>query len=274
MLSEIGDKGKKISLTIPKLSPLKVNSIHFETNLNCHKKLSQDHFHKNLLFTEIKNSRKKFKHPSLGKIRHFSNNEYQHNTLEDNKFKQIEMLIGDLIKNGSVNIKNKILFLCKDVIQKLNEKETGKLGTSYSTNDIYEEKIMDLNLKFDYLSKENEKIKTFLNKKFNDINSMYKEFSIFNSKVKKLNLGKLKLLNPKRKSINISHLLKNKEKHQSKIEDTEASNKSLQKTKFQRNLTEININNNFQTNGNDLSNLTFNEIEYSNHKAQTEITES
>ena len=274
MLSEIGDKGKKISLTIPKLSPLKVNSIHFETNLNCHKKLSQDHFHKNLLFTEIKNSRKKFKHPSLGKIRHFSNNEYQHNTLEDNKFKQIEMLIGDLIKNGSVNIKNKILFLCKDVIQKLNEKETGKLGTSYSTNDIYEEKIMDLNLKFDYLSKENEKIKTFLNKKFNDINSLYKEFSIFNSKVKKLNLGKLKLLNPKRKSINISHLLKNKEKHQSKIEDTEASNKSLQKTKFQRNLTEININNNFQTNGNDLSNLTFNEIEYSNHKAQTEITES
>lgn len=274
MLSEIGDKGKKISLTIPKLSPLKVNSIHFETNLNCHKKLSQDQFHKNLLFTEIKNSRKKFKHPSLGKIRHFSNNEYQHNTLEDNKFKQIEMLIRDLIKNGSVNIKNKILFLCKDVIQKLNEKETGKLGTSYSTNDIYEEKIMDLNLKFDYLSKENEEIKTFLNKKFNDINSMYKEFSIFNSKVKKLNLGKLKLLNPKRKSINISHLLKNKEKHQSKIEDTEASNKSLQKTKFQRNLTEININNNFQTNGNDLSNLTFNEIEYSNHKAQTEITES
>lgn len=274
MLSEIGDKGKKISLTIPKLSPLKVNSIHFETNLNCHKKLSQDQFHKNLLFTEIKNSRKKFKHPSLGKIRHFSNNEYQHNTIEDNKFKQIEMLIGDLIKNGSVNIKNKILFLCKDVIQKLNEKETGKLGTSYSTNDIYEEKIMDLNLKFDYLSKENEKIKTFLNKKFNDINSMYKEFSIFNSKVKKLNLGKLKLLNPKRKTINISHLLKNKEKNHSKIEDTEASNKSLQKTKFQRNLTEININNNFQNNGNDLSNLTFNEIEYSNHKAQTEITES
>lgn len=274
MLSEIGDKGKKISLTIPKLSPLKVNSIHFETNLNCHKKLSQDQFHKNLLFTEIKNSRKKFKHPSLGKIRHFSNNEYQHNTLEDNKFKQIEMLIGDLIKNGSVNIKNKILFLCKDVIQKLNEKETGKLGTSYSTNDIYEEKIMDLNLKFDYLSKENEKIKTFLNKKFNDINSMYKEFSIFNSKVKTLNLGKLKLLNPKRKTINISHLLKNKEKNHSKIEDTEASNKSLQKTKFQRNLTEININNNFQNNGNDLSNLTFNEIEYSNHKAQTEITES
>lgn len=274
MLSEIGDKGKKISLTIPKLSPLKVNSIHFETNLNCHKKLSQDQFHKNLLFTEIKNSRKKFKHPSLGKIRHFSNNEYQHNTLEDNKFKQIEMLIRDLIKNGSVNIKNKILFLCKDVIQKLNEKETGKLGTSYSTNDIYEEKIMDLNLKFDYLSKENEEIKTFLNKKFNDINSMYKEFSIFNSKVKKLNLGKLKLLNPKRKSINISHLLKNKEKHQSIIEDTEASNKSLQKTKIQKNLTEININNNFQTNGNDLSNLTFNEIEYSNHKAQTEITES
>ena len=274
MLSEIGDKGKKISLTIPKLSPLKVNSIHFETNLNCHKKLSQDQFHKNLLFTEIKNSRKKFKHPSLGKIRHFSNNEYQHNTIEDNKFKQIEMLIGDLIKNGSVNIKNKILFLCKDLIQKLNEKETGKLGTSYSTNDIYEEKIMDLNLKFDYLSKENEKIKTFLNKKFNDINSMYKEFSIFNSKVKTLNLGKLKLLNPKRKTINISHLLKNKEKNHSKIEDTEASNKSLQKTKFQRNLTEININNNFQNNGNDLSNLTFNEIEYSNHKAQTEITES
>lgn len=274
MLSEIGDKGKKISLTIPKLSPLKINSIHLETNINCHKKLSQNQFHKGLLFTEIKNSRKKFKHPSLGKIRNFNNIEFQQSTLEDNKFKQIEMLIEGLIKTGSVNVKNKLLFLCKDVIEKLSEKETCKLGNSYSTNDIYEEKIMDLNLKFDYLSKENQKIKNFLNKKFNDINSMHKELSIFNSKERKLNLGKLKLLNPKRRSMNISHLLKNKEKHPTKIEDTKASNKSLQLTRFPKNLGEININNNIETNGNDLSNLTFNENEYSNHKVQTETTES
>ena len=126
------------------------------------------------------------------------------------------------------------------------------------SDNVFEEKISDLNMKFDYLSKENSKIKAYLHKKFDEMTNMYKEFAMFNSHVKKFDLSKLKLLNPKRKSMNISHLLK------SKVKDKPHH-------RLIRNTTDININNSNCINNNcDFSNLTFNEIDYNSNKANTE----
>ena len=178
------------------------------------------------------------------------------NISEENKFKQLQSLVSDIEANGSFIVKGKLVELCKDIIKRLSRFEDTKI--SNSSDNVFEEKISDLNMKFDYLSKENSKIKAYLHKKFDEMTNMYKEFAMFNSHVKKFNLSKLKLLNPKRKSINISHLLK------SKVKDKPHH-------RLIRNTTDININNSNCINNNcDFSNLTFNAIDYNSNKANTE----
>lgn len=236
------DKIKKVHLSIPKLSPLKINNVFLNTHskhINNNMNLSR------ILITEPKLERKKLKH-------HTVNKKEENN--EENKFKQIQSLVDDIATNGSFVIKNKLVDLCKDIIKRLSQIEE----SNNLSDNMFEEKISDLNMKFDYLSKENSKIKAYLHKKFDEMTNMYKEFTLFNAHTKKFDLSKLKLLNPKRKSINISHLLK------SKIKNSKEPHHQLI-----RNTTEININNSNCINNNcDFSNLTFND--YNSNKANTE----
>ena len=242
------DKVKKLNLSIPKLSPLKINNVFLNTHskhINNNNNLSR------ILITEPKLDARK-------KLRHHTVNKKEESTItssEENKFKQLQSLVNDIEENGSFIVKGKLVELCKDIIKRLSHFEDTKI--SNSSENVFEEKISDLNMKFDYLSKENSKIKAYLHKKFDEMTNMYKELAMFNSHVKKFDLSKLKLLNPKRKSINISHLLKSKvkDKHHRLI----------------RNTTDININNSNCINNNcDFSNLTFNEIDYNSNKANTE----
>ena len=241
------DKVKKLNLSIPKLSPLKINNVF----LNTHSKHNNNNLSRILITEPKQDARKKFKHHTVNK-----KEENAINISEENKFKQLQSLVSDIEANGSFIVKGKLVELCKDIIKRLSRFEDTKI--SNLSDNVFEEKISDLNMKFDYLSKENSKIKAYLHKKFDEMTNMYKEFAMFNSHVKKFDLSKLKLLNPKRKSINISHLLK------SKVKDKPHH-------RLIRNTTDININNSNCINNNcDFSNLTFNAIDYNSNKANTE----
>ena len=241
------DKVKKLNLSIPKLSPLKINNVF----LNTHSKHNNNNLSRILITEPKQDARKKLKHHTVNK-----KEENAINISEENKFKQLQSLVSDIEANGSFIVKGKLVELCKDIIKRLSRFEDTKI--SILSDNVFEEKISDLNMKFDYLSKENSKIKAYLHKKFDEMTNMYKEFAMFNSHVKKFDLSKLKLLNPKRKSINISHLLK------SKVKDKPHH-------RLIRNTTDININNSNCINNNcDFSNLTFNEIDYNSNKANTE----
>lgn len=241
------DKVKKLNLSIPKLSPLKINNVF----LNTHSKHNNNNLSMILITEPKQDARKKLKHHTVNK-----KEENAINISEENKFKQLQSLVSDIEANGSFIVKGKLVELCKDIIKRLSRFEDTKISTL--SDNVFEEKISDLNMKFDYLSKENSKIKAYLHKKFDEMTNMYKEFAMFNSHVKKFDLSKLKLLNPKRKSINISHLLK------SKVKDKPHH-------RLIRNTTDININNSNCINNNcDFSNLTFNAIDYNSNKANTE----
>ena len=241
------DKVKKLNLSIPKLSPLKINNVF----LNTLSKHNNNNLSRILITEPKQDARKKLKHHTVNKTE-----ENAINISEENKFKQLQSLVSDIEANGSFIVKGKLVELCKDIIKRLSRFEDTKI--SNLSDNVFEEKISDLNMKFDYLSKENSKIKAYLHKKFDEMTNMYKEFAMFNSHVKKFDLSKLKLLNPKRKSINISHLLK------SKVKDKPHH-------RLIRNTTDININNSNCINNNcDFSNLTFNAIDYNSNKANTE----
>ena len=241
------DKVKKLNLSIPKLSPLKINNVF----LNTHSKHNNNNLSRILITEPKQDARTKLKHHTVNK-----KEENAINISEENKFKQLQSLVSDIEANGSFIVKGKLVELCKDIIKRLSRFEDTKI--SNLSDNVFEEKISDLNMKFDYLSKENSKIKAYLHKKFDEMTNMYKEFAMFNSHVKKFDLSKLKLLNPKRKSINISHLLK------SKVKDKPHH-------RLIRNTTDININNSNCINNNcDFSNLTFNAIDYNSNKANTE----
>ena len=241
------DKVKKLNLSIPKLSPLKINNVF----LNTHSKHNNNNLSRILITEPKQDARKKLKHHTVNK-----KEENAINISEENKFKQLQSLVSDIEANGSFIVKGKLVELCKDIIKRLSRFEDTKI--SNLSDNVFEEKISDLNMKFDYLSKENSKIKAYLHKKFDEMTNMYKEFAMFNSHVKKFDLSKLKLLNPKRKLINISHLLK------SKVKDKPHH-------RLIRNTTDININNSNCINNNcDFSNLTFNAIDYNSNKANTE----
>ena len=241
------DKVKKLNLSIPKLSPLKINNVF----LNTHSKHNNNNLSRILITEPKQDARKKLKHHTVNK-----KEENAINISEENKFKQLQSLVSDIEANGSFIVKGKLVELCKDIIKRLSRFEDTKI--SNLSDNVFEEKISDLNMKFDYLSKENSKIKAYLHKKFGEMTNMYKEFAMFNSHVKKFDLSKLKLLNPKRKSMNISHLLK------SKVKDKPHH-------RLIRNTTDININNSNCINNNcDFSNLTFNAIDYNSNKANTE----
>ena len=83
------------------------------------------------------------------------------------------------------------------------------MSNSNSTNDIYDNKLSDLNMKFDYLSKENLKMKKILNEKVDEMHSMYKDFHV---SIKKLNIDKIKTLHQRKIPIALSHLLKRSNK--------------------------------------------------------------
>ena len=241
------DKVKKLNLSIPKLSPLKINNVF----LNTHSKHNNNNLSRILITEPKQDARKKLKHHTVNK-----KEENAINISEENKFKQLQSLVSDIEANGSFIVKGKLVELCKDIIKRLSRFEDTKI--SNSSDNVFEEKISDLNMKFDYLSKENSKIKAYLHKKFDEMTNMYKEFAMFNSHVKKFDLSKLKLLNPKRKSMNISHLLK------SKVKDKPHH-------RLIRNTTDIDITNSSCINNKcDFSNLTFNAIDYNSNKANTE----
>ena len=66
-------------------------------------------------------------------------------------------MVSELLSTCSNEIKDKLILFCKGIIVQ-SGKNIVRMSNSNSTNDIYDNKLSDLNMKFDYLSKENLKI--------------------------------------------------------------------------------------------------------------------
>ena len=243
MSNELNKKGRLNQMK--KLSPLKVN-------ISKHGYHSQSH--SNILLTEPSHYK-----DNIGTIQQIAKNENQ-NVNEELKLRKIISLIDDLLLNGSIMIQNKLMTYCKQILEKYN-KEMLRISNSNSTNNLFESKITDLNIKFDYLSKENSKLKNFINQKFEEMHSLYKE----HLNVKKLDINKLKLLNPKRRQINISKIIKRQGGSEQKDNPF-----IINHTRNKRNKTKLDANNT-SINNCDYSNLTFNNFNSFNFRTQTEV---
>ena len=243
MSNELNKKGRLNQMK--KLSPLKVN-------ISKHGYHSQSH--SNILLTEPSHYK-----DNIGTIQQIAKNENQ-NVNEELKLRKIISLIDDLLLNGSIMIQNKLMTYCKQILEKYN-KEMLRISNSNSTNNLFESKITDLNIKFDYLSKENSKLKNFINQKFEEMHSLYKE----HLNVKKLDINKLKLLNPKRRQINISKIIKRKGGSEQKDNPF-----IINHTRNKKNKTQLDANNT-SINNCDYSNLTFNNFNSFNFRTQTEV---
>lgn len=243
MSNELNKKGRLNQMK--KLSPLKVN-------ISKHGYHSQSH--SNILLTEPSHYK-----DNIGTIQQIAKNENQ-NVNEELKLRKIISLIDDLLLNGSIMIQNKLMTYCKQILEKYN-KEMLRISNSNSTNNLFESKITDLNIKFDYLSKENSKLKNFINQKFEEMHSLYKE----HLNVKKLDINKLKLLNPKRRQINISKIIKRKGGSEQKDNPF-----IINHTRNKRDKTQLDANNT-SINNCDYSNLTFNNFNSFNFRTQTEV---
>ena len=243
MSNELNKKGRLNQMK--KLSPLKVN-------ISKHGYHSQSH--SNILLTEPSHYK-----DNIGTIQQIAKNENQ-NVNEELKLRKIISLIDDLLLNGSIMIQNKLVTYCKQILEKYN-KEMLRISNSNSTNNLFESKITDLNIKFDYLSKENSKLKNFINQKFEEMHSLYKE----HLNVKKLDINKLKLLNPKRRQINISKIIKHKGGSEQKDNPF-----IINHTRNKRDKTQLDANNT-SINNCDYSNLTFNNFNSFNFRTQTEV---
>ena len=117
-------------------------------------------------------------------------------------------MVSELLSTCSNEIKDKLILFCKGIIVQ-SGKNIVRMSNSNSTNDIYDNKLSDLNMKFDYLSKENLKMKKILNEKVDEMHSMYKDFHV---SIKKLNIDKIKTLHQRKIPIALSHLLKRSNK--------------------------------------------------------------
>ena len=243
MSNELNKKGRLNQMK--KLSPLKVN-------ISKHGYHSQSH--SNILLTEPSHYK-----DNIGTIQQIAKNENQ-NVNEELKLRKIISLIDDLLLNGSIMIQNKLMTYCKQILEKYN-KEMLRISNSNSTNNLFESKITDLNIKFDYLSKENSKLKNFINQKFEEMHSLYKE----HLNVKKLDINKLKLLNPKRRQINISKIIKRQGGSEQKDNPF-----IINHTRNKSNKTQLDANNT-SINNCDYSNLTFNNFNSFNFRTQTEV---
>ena len=243
MSNELNKKGRLNQMK--KLSPLKVN-------ISKHGYHSQSH--SNILLTEPSHYK-----DNIGTIQQIAKNENQ-NANEELKLRKIISLIDDLLLNGSIMIQNKLMTYCKQILEKYN-KEMLRISNSNSTNNLFISKITDLNIKFDYLSKENSKLKNFINQKFEEMHSLYKE----HLNVKKLDINKLKLLNPKRRQINISKIIKRQGGSEQKDNPF-----IINHTRNKRNKTKLDANNT-SINNCDYSNLTFNNFNSFNFRTQTEV---
>ena len=220
-------------LKMPVLAPLKLRPKHRE---GYHSKSQM-----NILISEqnIK-TRNAFRHPNICNVNYTKEGD------DESKLNIIKSMVSELLSTCSNEIKDKLILFFKGIIVQ-SGKNIVRMSNSNSTNDIYDNKLSDLNMKFDYLSKENLKMKKILNEKVDEMHSMYKDFHV---SIKKLNIDKIKKLHQRKIPIALSHLLKRSNKmkeHKEKNDENKA-----------------NDNRNF-----DFSHLTFNDF---NFRSNTEVS--
>ena len=130
-------------LKMPVLAPLKLRTKHRE---GYHSKSQM-----NILILEPSTkTRNVFRHPNICNVN------YTKEADNEAKLNKIKSMVNELLSTCSNEIKEKLIIFCKGIVQ--SSKKCVRMSNSNSSNDIYENKLSDLNMKFDYLSKENLKM--------------------------------------------------------------------------------------------------------------------